>query len=134
MKNLKDAILEKLKVDDIVLEEKFPIDGTLDDMIKFLEGNGFKYVRCDGAIDKWFNKYKSKCFYKNSERLWFADTSKEKISEDNPIFSYRVQHKSFTVYYCNQGIVYWLAGETIENSKENKEEFLRELNKRFGWQ
>ena len=35
MKNLKD-ILEKLKVDDIVLtDEEFPIDGTLDDMAVF---------------------------------------------------------------------------------------------------
>ena len=40
MKNLKDsikdAILEKLKIDDIVLNGKFPIDGTIEEMMKFL--------------------------------------------------------------------------------------------------
>ena len=44
MKNLKD-VLEKLKVDDIVLGEKFPIDGTLDDISNFLKENNFKEIK-----------------------------------------------------------------------------------------
>ena len=135
MKNLKD-VLEKLKVDDIVLDTVFPINGTLNDIIEFLKDNGFKYVRCGGGIDEWFNGYKSKCFYKTEENLWFGDTSKEKISEDNPIFIYRILQNSFGVFYCdNSGNLYWLSGQKdkIKNSKENKREFLEELNKRFGW-
>ena len=139
MKNLKDsikdAILEKLKVDDILLDkEEFPIDGTLNDIIEFLKDNGFEYVECRGGIDEYFNKYKSKCFYKNDVHLWFGDTSKEKISKKNPIFSYRFLFESFGVYYCVQDDVCWLVGENYENSKENKKEFLEELNKRFGWE
>lgn len=42
MKNLKD-ILEKLKVDDITFDE-FPINGTADDIVEFLEENGFKKI------------------------------------------------------------------------------------------
>ena len=42
MKNLKDTIIEKIKVDDIILnKEEFPIDGTIDDMIEFLKDYGF---------------------------------------------------------------------------------------------
>ena len=44
-------IYEKLKVDDIVLTEKFPIDGTIEEMMQFLEENGFKYVECRSDID-----------------------------------------------------------------------------------
>ena len=105
-------------------------------LIEFLKDNGFKYVRCGGGIDEWFNGYKSKCFYKTEENLWFGDTSKEKISEDNPIFIYRILQNSFGVFYCdNSGNLYWLSGQKdkIKNSKENKREFLEELNKRFGW-
>ena len=36
LKNLKDVILEKLKVDDIIFGVKFPIDGTFEEMIEFL--------------------------------------------------------------------------------------------------
>ena len=134
MKNLVD-VLEKLKIDDINLNE-FPIDGTIEEMIKFLEEKGFKYVYCGCGIDEWFSNYKSKCFYKTKGNLWFGDTSKEKISKDNPIFIYRILYNTFGVFYCdNSGNLYWLAGQRdkIKNSKENKEEFLRELNKRFGW-
>ena len=86
MRTLKAVISEKLKVDDIILnEEKFPIEGTMDDMIKFLEENGF--VAADeshnykGTADDMFDHNKSKCFYQTSNRFWFADTSKEKISK-----------------------------------------------------
>ena len=135
MKTITD-VLEKLRVDDIILNDRFPIDGTLKEMMQFLEENGFKYVECRSDIDECFNKYKSKCFYKNNEYLWFGDTSKEEISKKNPIFTYRILQNNFSVYYCGtSGRIYWLVGELgkIKNSKENKEEFLRELNKRFGW-
>ena len=136
MKNLKD-VLEKLRVDDIVLPAKFPINGTVDDITKFLENNDFKLVHFNGAISEGFNKCKSKCFYKNTTQLWFVDTSKEPIWEMNPIFTYRILSNSFGVYYFDAvGRICWLTGELgkIKNSKENREEFLEELNKRFGWE
>ena len=136
MKALKDILVEKLKIDDINLNGNFPIDGTLEDMTKFLEENGFKYVECRSDIDECFNKYKSKCFYKNNEYLWFGDTSKDDVSKKNPIFTYRILQNNFSVYYCrNSSRIYWLVGEfgKIKNLKENKKEFLKELNKRFRW-
>ena len=137
MKNLKDilnnTILEKLKVDDITFDG-FPIDGTLDDIIKFLENNNFEYTHINGAIDEWFNNYKSKCFYKTENLLWFGDTSKEKISKDNPIFIYRILNNTFGVYYCdNDGRICWIVYAGSKKSEDRKE-FLEELNKRFGWQ
>lgn len=131
---LNNVIYEKLKVDDITFD-KFPINGTLNDIIEFLKDNDFKYVHCGGGIDEWFNNYKSKCFYKTEEHLWFGDTSKEKISKDNPIFMYRILYNSFGVYYCNKnGIMRWLVGENTVNTEKQREKFLEELNKRFGWQ
>ena len=41
MKNLKDSILEKLKVDDIVLIEEFPIDKDIEVIVDFLRDDGF---------------------------------------------------------------------------------------------
>ena len=134
MKNLKDSILEKLRVDDIIINNEFPIEGTMDDMIKFLEENGF--VAADeshnykGTADDMFDHNKSKCFYQTSNRFWFADTSKEKISKKNPIFFIAITEKIFSVYYCDSDEPYW----GIDIVKNDKKAFLKELNKRFGWQ
>ena len=128
MKNLKDTILEKLKIDDINLNDKFPIDGTIDDMIKFLEEKGFNdvYHNGGGVVDM-FNKYNSKCFYKKEGIFWFGDTSKEKISKDNPIFYISISPKIFDVYFRDNNK--WII-DIVEN---NKKAFMEELNKRFGW-
>ena len=134
MKNLKD-VLEKLKVDSIVLDKEFPIDGTLNDMIAFLEGEGFHYI--DGEhIKESLNAEKTKCFMldlktKSSRSdlttIWFADTSKEEISKKNPVFNI-VYDSRYSVYYINQ------LGNIIDIVKNDKKKFLQELNKRFMWQ
>ena len=66
MKDLKDIISEKLRVDDIVLSNKeFPIDGTVNDMIEFLKDAGFKEVPSCGVWSQTFKNYKKcngKCF------------------------------------------------------------------------
>lgn len=130
MKNLKDILVEKLKVDDIVLNGKFPIDGTLDDIAKFLEDAGFvpaeENHNYKGSVDDIFDYNNTKCFLKESKRLWFADTSKEKISKSNPIFFIVMPEKIFKVYYCNNY-------DTIDIVENDKEKFLKELNKCFGW-
>ena len=128
MKELREVILEKLRVDNIVLTAEFPIDGTIDDIIAFLENADFTYVLCNKGIDECFNKYKSKCFYKNSEYFYFADTSKEKISKNNPIFLIKsISNMLLFSVYC---ITY---DEMAYKVRNNKQEFLKELNKRFGW-
>ena len=130
MKALKDSILEKLKIDDIILdEEKFPIDGTLDDMIKFLEDGGFIRIKEHTYYpSKVFNSEKDKCLYISDEQsIFFADTSKEKVSEKNPIF-YIEYPSLYNVYYVGS------FGDTTDIVRSNKKKFLKELNKRFGWE
>ena len=91
MRTLKDAILEKLKVDDITFD-KFPIDGTLEEIADFLEDNDFIIINNvdGGARNKIFNSAKSKSFIyitdSDIKRIWFADTSKKEIYKDNPIY------------------------------------------------
>ena len=137
MKNLKDvleklsidSISEKLSIDSIVLTNKeFPINGTLEEIIEFLECNGFNsVVRGVGGVADMFNEYKSKCFYKKEDHLWFGDTKKEKISKDNPIFYISRIPDIFDVYYRDNSS--WIIN-IVENDKKA---FLKELNKRFGW-
>lgn len=125
MKSLID-ILEKLKVDDIIIE-KFPIDGTGNDIITFLKNEGFTYVLCNNSINEEFNKCGCKCFYYTSSRFWFGDTSKEKISKKNPIFYICFNKPIYSVYYIDS------EDNGIDIVDNNKKEFMKELNKRFNW-
>jgi len=128
MKNLKD-VLEKLRVDDIVINAEFPIDGTIEEMIKFLEGQNFIDISMHhGSISRIFNDMKKKCVVKFGNRFSFADTSKEKISKDNPIFYICLDDPvAYSVYYKNN------YDSTIDIVENDKKAFLEELNKRFGW-
>ena len=132
MKNLKD-VLEKLRVDDISFNE-FPADGTLDDIVEFLEDNNFIIIEEDYAyalttIRKLVNtKHKRICFIdkgKNYSLLRFADTSKEEISIKNPIF---------IVVKDSNNYEYKTASRYEDGVKElNREEFAKLVNKHFSW-
>ena len=138
MKNLKDSILEKLRVDDIIINNEFPIDGTLKEIIEFLEGEGFveeedfKEANDSGKLSVSFDLAKSKCLKVYGKTIYFADTSKKRISKDNPIFLITNDldqfETVFAVYYFT-GKMNWILG--YKNT--DKRLFLRELNKRFGW-
>lgn len=132
MKNLKDIILEKLKIDDIALSnKKFPIDGTLKDIVKFLKDNNFIIINDDTkAQSKIFNTVKSKCFtyINDTKRIWFADTSKKEICKDNPIFFINTKIKYYEVYYLDS------PAHTEKIIDNDKEAFIEELNKVFGWE
>ena len=130
MKNLKDSILEKLKVDDIVLIEEFPIDKDIEVIVDFLRDDGFIEIPYEKG-DVWrhvhekFNKNKGKKvfeYWSRLEVLRFADMSKD-ISEDNPIFG------------INSDGWYWIEPKLYNsyNIKLKKEEFLKAINKVFGW-
>ena len=133
MKNLKD-VLEKLKVDDIVIE-KFPIDGTLDNMVEFLKERNFKEISNDfnNYLYNAFEDAKKKVYLMLDKEIFFADTSKEKISEYNPIFlcSDKGDLNIFYFDFTNNHYI-----DIVKNGKDNstKKAFMKELNKRFGWQ
>ena len=141
MKNLKEILLEKLSVDSIseklsidsITFDKFPIDGTFEDALEFLENQGFKDIDIDDSdyLDEIFNSEKSKCFttaidsrYKS---IWFVDTLKEKISKKNPIFYICFNKPIYSVYYIDS------EDNGIDIVDNNKKEFMKELNKRFNW-
>lgn len=142
LKNILDnVILEKLSIDSILLDIKFPIDGEIGDIIEFLKEEGFKDSTVKGreAVDKIFDSKKFKCFtLSGNDRIWFADTSKEKVSEKNPIFLITFpipKNKIFTYTAYKAYKVFYINNDHIEYIiDDNKEKFLEELNKRFGWQ
>lgn len=134
MKPLKDSILEKLKVDDIIINEKFPIDGDSDDITKFLKSEGFKEdVDANDNICECFNSDKCKCFTTFNDTfediVWFADTSKNKISKSNPIFYIDSLVNEFTIYYID-----YKTNKTIYICENDKETFLKFLDKIFGFE
>ena len=127
LKNLKDVILEKLKVDDIIFGVKFPIDGTFEEMIEFLNEQGFIDISgTTGLLKDVFNNEHKKCVLKFEDRFAFTDTSKEKISKNNPIFFIDYAYM-YSVYYKDSN------NNTIDIVENDKKAFMKELNKRFGW-
>ena len=122
-------ILEKLKVDDIILYEKFPIDGSIEDMIEFLKENNFKFIKNVDSVRVLFDSANSKCYTTYKDKIWFADTSKEKISKKNPVFTHvGSKHiNTYTVYFINN------IGTVEHIVEDDKKAFMEELNKRFGW-
>ena len=129
MKNLKEIILEKLRVDDIIITEKFPTSENLKDIIEFLKEEGFKEYKIDktGVIGT-LNKNENKIFLLSDygyDRIWFADTSKEEISIKNPIF---------IVVKDSNNYEYKTASRYEDGVKElNREEFAKLVNKHFSW-
>ena len=129
MKNLKD-VLEKLKVDSIVLDKEFPTSENLEDIIKFLKEEGFKEYKIDktGVIGT-LNKNKGKIFLLSDygyDRIWFADTSKEEISAKNPVFLLIKEGGMKMEWRC--------FGKDYETIFNDKPKVFNLLNKRFGWQ
>lgn len=125
MKNLKD-MLEKLKVDDIKINAEFPIDGDRWDIVDFLKGKGFKKVSEFGYFD---GHAIAKCFMVDTMSIYFADTSKREISNENPLFYIGKSGTGNFIYD-----VYGKEHDTFATIVENdKKKFLEELNKRFGW-
>lgn len=109
MKNLKD-VLEKLKVDDIVLTEEFPIHGTMQDAINFLKFKGFTEIKHHDVRHYFeyiedFNKAGKKCFMVQTNGfggniIWFGDTRRNNISDDNRLYmiTFYAQHNEFEYY------------------------------------
>ena len=129
MRTLKDIILEKLKVDDIIIDKEFPIDGTADDMIKFLEENGFKKVPSQGSWSATFLNYK-----KYNVKCFAAATSGpviiiEIINRSNPKFKnklFYLKPNSDSKYNIFDDITTARGGWNA--NQVSKEDFLKELS------
>jgi hypothetical protein len=97
MESLNNYIVERIRIDNVkhVKHSEFPVDGTVEEIVDFLKEQGFKEINDphSGFSDsaKFLNDMKGKCFSVDT-RGWevlgveFADTSTNKISEDNPFY------------------------------------------------
>ena len=108
MKNLVD-IYEKLDINKVNLNKEFPVDGTSNVIIDFLNEQGFKEIKnfpnipfyTDYAI--LFNKYKNKCFGieegLDDTTIYFANTLKNEISKSNMLYIIQTSPK---IYKCRK--------------------------------
>lgn len=133
MKNLKDSILEKLKVDEIIPDTEFPIDGPFDDIVDFLKGYGFKEVEYDfdkhflySEIIRDFDKKHKRVFIANREdgEIIFADTSREEISSKNSMYSIVPMIDEYTSRSLRNS-------DTTFMNRYTKKEFEKEMKKYF---
>lgn len=128
MKPINDYIVERIRIDNVKPTCDFPINGTIDDMIKFLKMNGFKETRFTfGNIFALLNKKSTKqfvCYNKEFDavRLWFADTT-NKITNDNPVFL-------ISFIKGNNQREFRYSGEKF-NNQCSQQEFIEMLNKCF---
>ena len=132
MKNLKDIVLEKLKVDDIVFDV-FPVDGTLDDAVKFLKEYGFEEIKFD--LEKHFyyrdvikdienREGRYVVVNKDDLEIMFGDTSDEDIDEKNPLYSILYSmDKYFSMIPFQPG--------GAEMKKYTKKEFAKKMDRYF---
>ena len=131
MKTIVD-VLEKLKVDDITFDE-FPVDGTLDDAVKFLREYGFEEVEYE--LEKHFyyvkdiESRKGRYVVVNREdsEIIFGDTSKEKISPKNPLYSISYNLDESNKYFSR--IPFQPGG--AEMKRYTEKEFTKEMKKYF---
>lgn len=98
-------IAERIRIDNIKRPE-FPIDGTVEDIIDFLKEYGFKEIKKIQVPSTYindyvvpFNDYRNKCFYvdivaTNNTYIYFADTSKHRISESNAFYAINKDNRS----------------------------------------
>lgn len=78
MKSLKNAILEKLSIDDIKKSDcEFPINGAPDKIIEFLEQIGFENILVYDL--KLMNRLKAPFYWYGGSDLYIGDTSKKPI-------------------------------------------------------
>jgi len=133
MKNIID-IYEKLNINKVnlisIFAENFPIGAPWQDIFNYLEDNGFEYIETSGEpkdIIKEFKKVKNNLVFTDygsrpdSFYIAFADTSKKKISEGNPIF-----------FYFNQyGIGFDICDEKGLRTGVSKEEFIKLISEKI---
>ena len=133
MKNLKD-VLEKLRVDDIILPEEFPIDARYEQIIEFLENNNFKRIS-DKKLRNWEDVVGEIC--KHDKCYIVGDR------DGNGNFNFRIANLekvplTFFMYYNRHNKTRYVISDILSiysyssrDKEVSKEEWLREINKLF---
>ena len=132
MKNLVD-IYEKLDLNKVNLKETniFPIEGTIEEMIEFLEKLGFKEIDDvkGRSATEFFNNKHDKCYWlRDKQWIYFGDTSNGDISPTNELFMIMIiskggsrEYRIINNYACSN------------DYRNDIKAFLKILNKQFGW-
>jgi hypothetical protein len=101
MKTLNNYILERLNPKHLGYSG-FPIDGTIEEMIKYLENYGFERIpAADNAIYTMNNQKGRKVIWVLGGMIRFADVTKRKISEKNPAFAYNIANDYCALEYSD---------------------------------
>ena len=137
MKSLVD-IYEKLDINKVKLNDRFPIKGEFKDIIEFLESNGFEIMKDSPALNSFYDfltLYKNthgkiaiidyNKEYRPDHWVRFADTSNREVSKNNP---------ALHIYCGNTGFkIYKIEINHYNEKVLSEEEFLEQVNKQFGW-
>ena len=134
MDTLTNYITERIRIDNVKHLE-FPIDGTVDDMVEFLDEQGFKSLKSpkNGQIDTVFGVFNSrptgKYYMLNTKPIpglmFMNKKSKSNISQTQSLYE---------VVDTERGRLYLLNYSLLCYDEVGKNTFLQELNKQFGWQ
>lgn len=93
MKPINNYINERLNPRQLGPSKMFPVSGTCDEMIDFLKSLGFEQIYSLGSVlsdyPKKFNEVKRRAFFVNRSMgfIVFANTSRQNISENNPVYN-----------------------------------------------
>lgn len=131
MRELTTYINEKLDINKVNIKnknfgKKFPIDGGMDEIKRYLLKNGFKEVNDRGNFDTYvgnLNSMATKVFSVGLRQLRFADTTYDTINEENPIFAINI-NSSTDVIWSTEAKYWW-------EHKISKEKFHDRLKERF---
>jgi len=137
MKELSNYINEKLDLDKMNLNDKFPLHGNTKEVIEFLKDNGFKElddnkIKDFGEYFHEMNKMSAKVYAftpddgDSIDSIKFADTTKTEIGNNNPLFHiiYNTESKRFNYQICYKYMNYQYVYKNI---------FLKNIKQCFGW-
>jgi hypothetical protein len=128
MNQLRDYITERIRIDNIKIL-KFPIDGTLQDIVEFLEDAGFKKVSTSANWANSFEKYKkynTRCYaleHGTATYIEIIDRTNSKFK--NKLFYIKL-HEDDKYYNIFDDIT--TAKMALDARQVSKEEFLAELS------
>ena len=120
MKELSNYINEKLDINNVRIAKKFPIKGSIKDVIEFLQDNGFtemEHFRHPSRTKIDFDDRRAKTYLRSGEdSLYFADTSKKRISKENPIVFFGGRTRNFA--YSDGETYHYFADNEVDKALE----------------
>jgi hypothetical protein len=143
MKPIYEYILNKDT--KIIKYKEFPDTQKLTDIVKFLEGKGFIEVKCkitDSAFLQIVNLretsitpiYMIDPFWPGKDVSWIRFCNPGETNEENPIFFIRVFNKiKKPDEELSIGFIEYNSNEIEDTQINTIKEFIKEVNKYFGW-